>query len=240
MKEKFIRYILITFLSSQVILIGYLSLYFFINQKAEEYSKIKLSGNNLLSSENYIELIPEKENEVRKSLNFIKRRIESHPYVLKADVRLTSKNILEISVQEKQLSSIIIKNSESYFITRDFELIKIIPFTSSPSLPLLVIDDNKNLSIAKDEQIILAFKVIDSLKELNEELSQKLTEINLLNKDYLVLLFRGINAPVLMNKSNFVKELVSLNEFMMMDNSVILDSNTRYIDLRFNNQIIIG
>lgn len=240
MKEKIIKYLLITTLIVQVTLLGYLSIYFFINEKVENYSDIKVSGNKLLSEEQYISLITSDELNDETSLNLIKTKLESHPYVLNADVILNSKNVLEISIEEKQIYSIIIKNSESYFVTNDFELIKIIPFTNSPALPLIVMNENLNSSIVKNEEMIIAFKVIDTLRELNKELLERLTEINLSNKKYLVLLFKNINAPVLMNKTNIVKELASFNELMNLDNSIYLDSNTRYIDLRFNNQIVIG
>jgi cell division septal protein FtsQ len=240
MKEKIIKYILLTTLIVQVTLLGYLSIYFFINEKVENYTDIKVSGNKLLSEEQYISLITSEESNKEISLNYIKTKLESHPYVLNADVLLNSINVLEISIEEKQLYSIIIKNSEPYFVTNDFELIKIFPFTNSPALPLIVMNENLNSSIVKNEQIIVAFKVIDTLRELNQELLERLTEINLSDKKNLVLLFKNINAPVLMNKTNIVKELVSLSELMNLDNSIFLDSNTRYIDLRFNNQIIIG
>ncbi len=240
MKEKIIKYILLTTLIVQIIMLGYLSIYFFINDKVENYSDIKVSGNKLLSEKQYISLINFDELNDQTSLNFIKSKLEAHPYVLNADVQLNSKNVLEISIEEKQLYSIIIKNSEPYFITNDFELIKIFPFTNNLALPLIVMNENLNSSIVKNEQIIIAFKVIDTLRELNKELLERLTEINLSNKKNLVLLFKNINAPILMNKTNIIKELVSLNELMNLDNSIFLDSNIRYIDLRFNNQIIIG
>lgn len=240
MKEKIIKYLLLTSLIVQVILLGYLSIYFFINDKVENYSDIKVSGNKLLSEEQYISLINFDDLNDETSLNYIKTKLEAHPYVLNADVQLNSKNVLEISIEEKHLYSIIIKNSESYYVTNNFEFIKILPFTNSPNLPLIVLNENLNYSLEKNEQIIVAFKVIETLKELNKELLERLTEINLSDKKNLVLLFKNINALVLMNKTNIVKELVSLNELMNLDNSVFLDSNTKYIDLRFNNQIIIG
>lgn len=240
MKEKLIKYILFATLIVQIILLGYLSIYFFINEKVENYSDIKVFGNNLLSEEQYISLITSEKFNDETSLNFIKTKIESHPYVLNADVLLNSRNVLEVTIEEKQVYSIIIENSESYFVTNDFELIKILPFTNSPSLPLLVLNENLSSSFVKNEEIIIAFKVIDTLKELNEELLERLTEINLSNDKYLVLLFKNINAPVFMNKINIVKELASLNELMNLDKSIFLDNNIRYIELRFNNQIIIG
>jgi len=240
MKEKFIKYLLLVALLIQAILLGYLNIYFYLNDKAENYSDIKIVGNVLLSEEQYIDLINFEEIEKKNSLNYIKTKIESHPYVLKADVQLDSKNNLNVSIEEKQFYSIIIKNYESYFITNDFELVKIIPFTKSISLPLIVINEFLNSSIIKNEDIITALKVIDALKELNKELSDRLTEINLSDNKKMVLLFKNINAPIIMNKSNLVKELVSLNELMNSDNSIFLDNIIRYIDLRFNNQIIIG
>ncbi len=239
-KEKFIKYLLLITLLIQAILLGYLNVFFYLNDKAENYADIKISGNSLLSEEQYIALINFEEIKDKNSLNYVKTKIESHPYVLKADVQLDSENVLNVSIEEKQFYSIIIKDYESYFITADFELVKIIPFTKSISLPLIVTNEAPSSSIVKNEEITTAFKVIDALKELNKELLDRLTEINVSDKKKMILLFKNINAPIIMNKSNLVKELVSLNELMNSDNSIFNDNSIRYIDLRFNNQIIIG
>jgi len=241
MKDRFIKYALIIFLIIQMILVGYLNLYFFINDEFEEYSEIKISGNQLLSEENYISFLQLEKYSESKSLNFIKTKLEEHPYISNANVSLSTKNVLEISIEEKHFYATIIKDFESYFISRYYEFVKIIPYTNNPVLPLIVLDEELNSKTHKDnKQIFVAFKVIDTLKELNKELLERLIEINLSDKSYMVLLFKNINAPVIMNKTNIVKELASLNELLNLKNNTLLENNTKYIDLRFNNQIIIG
>lgn len=238
MKEKFIKYFLTTILIIQFIIIGYLSIYFLSNDNIKEYSDIIITGNKLLPAENYLQLIKSEEVIEENSLHFIKTKIESHQYVLKADVSINRENVIEIHLQEKKMYSMI-RNYENQFITNDFEFIKIVPQTIIPPIPLLIFNENMD-SNQKNEKIKSAFMIIDSLGELDNELSEKLTEINLSNKKHIVLLFRDLNAPVIINKSNLIKEIITFSEFMNSENSKVFDEGIKYIDLRFNNQIIIG
>lgn len=237
MKEKLFNYISIAVLFIQVLLLGYLSIYFFWNDSINNYSKIVISGNKLLDEEEYLQLVDFDEATEKNSLNLIKTQIETHPYVVNADVSVKEKNIIEIKIEEKVLYSTIIKDYQTYFITNNFELIEILPGTNIPALPHLVL--NEKYGYLTDE-IKFAFKIIDSFRELNNELLEKLIEINLSGNKDLVLLFKNLNAQVLINKSNLLKEIVIFCEFMNSDKSKILNVGTRYIDMRFNNQIIIG
>lgn len=237
MKEKLFKYISIAALFVQVLLLGYLTIYFYWNESTNNYSKIVISGNQLLPEEEYLQLVNLDEFTKKNSLNLIKTQIESHPYVINADVSVKEKNSVEIKIEEKVLYSIIIKDYETYFITNNFEFIEVLPRTNIPALPLLVLnDDNDYLT----EEIKFAFKIIDSFRELNNELLEKLIEINLSDDKDLVLLFKNLNAQVLINKSSLVKEIVIFCEFMNSDKSKILNESIKYIDMRFNNQIIIG
>lgn len=240
MKENFLKYLIASILIAQVLLLGYLSVYFFVNDTIDNYDDIIIVGNRLLSEEKYYEYIISKEQSKEVSLNSIKTKIESHPYVLYADVYLTDNNSIEVSLKEKNFYVTVIKDGKPYFISENFEMVKVIPYTNNVSLPILVSQEKFNEKNVKSANVIVAFKVIDTLIQLNKELFERLSEINLNNDFDAILLFKNLRAPIYIRKNNLVKELVALNELLNDDKNLFLDESVRYIDLRFNNQIIIG
>ncbi len=240
MRDKILIYILKFILISQIFSIGYLSVYFYSNDRVENYSEIIISGNILLDEDYYRNILDYSHFGNSISLNSIKTELEKHPYIAFANVKLNSQNKLIVYIQEKKINSIIVKNSLHHFITNNFEIISIENNTNIPHLPLIIYDDDISNNQPKNQNTIIAFKIIDLLNQINSELNKALSVINLSNENKLILTIRGILAPIIMTKTNLVEELLKLNEILQLENSIYSNQNIRYIDLRFNQQVIIG
>lgn len=238
MKENLYKYTLSITLIIQVLLITYLSTYFFSNDKVDKYSEIAITGNKFLPEEKYLSYLYQKLNENDLSLYAIKSILESHPYIFTADVK-KGDNRINVEISEKKIYSTIIRNNEAYFISDTFELIKVLPSTINISMPLLITPYDNNSNYVVDGDIKVAFKLIDALKIINQELLSRLIEINLKDEKDIMLIFNHLNALVYLKKNNLVKEILTLSEFLNSYNSSI-NNNTKYIDLRFNNQVIVG
>jgi hypothetical protein len=241
MKDKLLKYLLLIVLLIQVIIFVYLSTYFSVNENIENYNQIIISGNNLLPERIYLNSIATELIKKQNSLNFIKSEFEKHPYILNADVKLTSQNNIEVKLKEKEMYASFVYEGEWYFITNHFEKIKMIPFTIEPSLPIIITNKWRNSFETKNNVMVTSFKIIDTLSEMNKELHDRLTEINIsTNENLIVLRFRNINSQIWISKTNLIKELITLNELLNYKDGSLVNENVRYIDLRFNNQIIIG
>jgi hypothetical protein len=153
---------------------------------------------------------------------------------------LISDDVIEVKLNEKRFYFTFFNNNQSYLISELFEIIETLPSTNIVSAPLLVFNEYIGDNQVKNEKVKKAFKIIDALREINKELLERLVEVNLNDNRDLILMFSQLNAPVYLKRDNLIKELLTLNELMKINNPNIIDENTKYIDLRFNNQIIIG
>lgn len=237
----------VVLLSSIVIIITYLSLFMYNKKGREEIKMINIQGNNLLSKEIYLRFSDLDETSFydELTLNLIKKRIEEHPYVAKAEVKSDGQGNVNVKIKEKEMYAVLLNGGEPYFLSNDFELIKIYQYTTYKDIPVISnVRTTEKLSASKvlrNEDVIEAFKIIDAAKITDIEISQKLSEINLKHGGDAVLTFSGVSAPVLFGRGNESKKMIYLSLVWERINKPNGDfQNIQYIDLRFAEEAYIG
>jgi len=237
----------VVLLSSIVIIITYVSFFMYHKKGREEIKMINIQGNNLLSKEIYFRFSDLDETSFydELTLNLIKKRIEEHPYVAKAEVKSDGQGNVDVKIKEKEIYAVLLNGSEPYFLSNDFELIKIYQYTTYKDIPVISnVRTAEKLSASKvlrNEDVIEAFKIIDAAKITDIEISQKLSEINLKHGGDAVLTFSGVNYPVLFGRGNESKKMIYLSLVWERINKLNEDfQNTQYIDLRFAEEAYIG
>lgn len=232
-----------------VILISilYLSLFKYNEKGKEEIKMINIQGNNLLSKEIYLRFSDLDEKSVYDdlTLNIIKKRIEEHPYIEKAEVKSDGRGNVYIKIREKEIYAVLLNNGEPFFLTNNFELLKIYEYTNYSDIPVISnIRVSEKLNAAKvlrNEDIIEAFRIIDAAKITDIDLAKKLSEINLKYGGEVVLTFSGVNYPIIFGRGNESKKMIYLSLIWERINKFNNDlKNTEYIDLRFANEAYIG
>ncbi len=230
-----------------VILILYLSLVKYNDKGKEVIKMINISGNNLLSKDIYLRFADLDEKSVYDdlTLNIIKKRLEEHPYIAKADVKSDGRGDVDVKIREKEIYAVLISNGEPFFLSNNFELLKIYEYTNYSDIPVIsnarVSEKLTPLKVLRNEDIIEAFKIIDAAKIADIELSKKLSEINLKHGGDVVLTFSGVNYPVFFGRGSESKKMIYLSLIWERLNKFSNDlKNTEYIDLRFANEAYIG
>jgi len=247
MKKDFGKIFGVVLLSLIVVITIYLSLFTYSKKGKEEIKMINIFGNNLLSKEIYLRFADLDQSSVYDdiNLNIIKKRIEEHPYVAKAEVKSDGRGNVEVRVKEKDIYAVLLNSNEPYFLTNDFELLKIQDFTAYKDIPVI---SNFRLSeklvpskTYKNDDIVSAFRIIDAAKITDLEVSKKLSEINLKHGGDVVLTFSGVNYPVVFGRGNESKKMIYLSlVWERINNLKASYQNAEYIDLRFNNEAYIG
>jgi cell division protein FtsQ len=234
-------------LSVIVISILYLSLFKYNQKGKEEIKMINISGNNFLSKEIYLHFADLEESSVYDdlSLNIIKKRIEEHPYVAKAEVKSDGRGNVDVKIKEKEIYAVLLSRTEPFFLTNDFELLKIYEYTTYSDIPVIsnfrISDKLLPSKVYKTEDIVEAFKIIDAAKITDTEIAKRLSEVNLKNGGDVVLTFSGINYPVVFGRGNESKKMIYLSlVWERINNLKASFQNTEYIDLRFTNEAYIG
>ncbi len=247
MKSDFGNFAGLTFFYLILIVILYLALFLYNKKGKEEIKMITLHGNSLLAQEHYLRYaeLNQSDDYSDLSLSGIKNRIEKHPYIFKAEVKSDGKGNVDINIKEKEIYALIIQGGEPYFITADFEFIRILQYTNYSDMPLISnakISDKIVPGVAnKSDDIIQAFKIIDAARITDQEISKRLAEINMKFGGDVVLTFSGMNYPVIFGRGNEVKKMIYLS--IMWDKTKelnLIGDNTSYIDLRFSNEAFIG
>lgn len=237
-----------TFLFAVIIIsILYLSLFKYNEKGKEEIKMINIQGNNLLSKDIYLRFSDLDEKSVYDdfTLNIIKKRIEEHPYIEKAEVKSDGRGNVDIKIREKEIYAVLLNNGEPFFLTNNFELLKIYEYTNYSDIPVISnIRVSEKLNAAKvlrNEDIIEAFRIIDAAKITDIDLAKKLSEINLKYGGEVVLTFSGVNYPIIFGRGNESKKMIYLSLIWERINKFNNDlKNTEYIDLRFANEAYIG
>lgn len=232
-----------------VLVSGILYLTFFTKKGINkgEIKMIGITGNNLLSANDYLKFAklndPTKYSDLK--LPVIYDRILKHPYVASADVEYDGVSEVNIDIVEKNIKAVVLNGGEPMFITDQFELLALLPYTKFNDLPIISnLSDSesyKPLSFLKTDEIKQAFEIIDAAKLTNESIWKHLSEINLRKGGDIRLTFSGIKTPVLYGNGGAAKKLVYLdiiwNDMLSGKNIV---ENSEYIDLRFANEIYVG
>ena len=230
-----------------IISVLYLSLFKYNEKGKEEIKMINIQGNNLLSKDIYIRFADFDDKSVYDdlTLNIIKKRIEEHPYVAKAEVKSDGRGNVDIKIREKEIYAVLLNGGEPFFLTNNFELLKIFEYTTYSDIPVIsnvrVSEKLTSSKVLKNEDIIEAFKIIDAAKITDIDVSKKLSEINLKYGGDVVLTFSGVNYPIVFGRGNESKKMIYLSLIWERINKFNNDlKNTEYIDLRFANEAYIG
>ncbi len=247
MKNDFGNFAGLTVFYLILIVIFYLALFLYNKKGKEEIKMITLHGNSLLNKEQYLKFADLNQSDEYSdlSLNGIKNRIEKHPYVFKAEVKSDGRGNVAINIKEKEMYAVIIHGGEPYFISADFEFIKILEYTIYSDIPLVSnakLPDKITPGLSnKSSDLVQAFKIIDAARITDQDISKRLAEINLKYGGDVVLTFSGMNYPVIFGRGNEVKKMIYLS--IMWDKTKelnLIQDNTSYIDLRFSNEAFIG
>lgn len=241
-KQKIVGILFMLLLLSAL---GYISLF----RSAEIKNKVEIiniEGNEYLTREQYLDYA--RLNKVSDykllSLAVIKDRLEKHPFVDNADVKFKNKNEVLVILKEKKFEAIVLSGSEEYLISERFEIIPVSLFKSM-DLPVIVnpqlIKKIKKFAVLKTDDLISAFKMIETAKLINKDLYSGLAEINMRDGKDIVLTFSGFEFPVVIGRGNEVNKMLYFNEvWKKLNHLQISDLPIEYVDLRFDKLINIG
>ncbi|MCL5027606.1 MAG: FtsQ-type POTRA domain-containing protein [Bacteroidetes bacterium] len=208
---------------------------------------IEITGNRLLPVSEYLTFtkLDDSSQYYNLNLSMIKERFEKHPYIEKVDVEDLGNQKVKVYLTEKKLEARLLLNGESKFISDKFQVLPILSVAKMVDLPIISnmnINQNVNsLSILKNDEMVQAFKIIDAAKLTNEDLYEKLSEINLQDGGDIHLTLSGIRPTVYFGIGEAAKKMVYLDLMLNgMSNSNSLVDSSEYIDLRFANEIYLG
>ena len=229
-----------------ILLIVYLS--FSLERKDDiKISVIELNGDVHMKKDQYFKFANlDKLSEYGKlTLSLIKDRLEKHPYVKYAEVKYDGQNKVTVNIYEKTFDAILIADNKQYFITDKLEIIPFLPFTNKVnypvvSNPLVEGDITKIKYVRKGSDIITGLKILTTLKLVNPELYEELSEVDLRKGKDIVMFFSTLDYPVVVGRKNEIKKTLYLNSLWSYLKGKEVNNYLNYIDLRFSEHVYLG
>jgi len=225
----------------------YLNLFGGQTDEKDVYEVIDVSSNSLLPAEDY--LLFTKLNDSTKfyelTLPEVKARFEEHPYVVKANVKFDGINKIIVNIEEKELKAVLLSGDNPGLITEDYKLVPLLKNTSFSEFPVIshfkIKSDEAGTNNPENDELVQAYKIIDAIKFIDENIYKNLDEINLRYGRDIILTFNGLDCSVIFGRGNEAKKIIYLHALWeKLNGKNNLFKENEYIDLRYRNKIFIG
>ena len=233
------------FLSAILVLVFSLSL-IIDDSEYQEIKFIELKGDYHLSQNEYFSFakIENQDEYYLLTARIVKDRLEKHPYVSKVDV-LLNENKLSVEIVEKEFESLVMFDGTEYLISESSIIIPKLPNSEKIDYP--IISNPFNASNIKEfekatnnEDLKIGLKIILTLKIINPNLFENLSEINLRNGKDILLQFSQFEAPVVLGRNNEIEKVMYLEKLVQKFDQTHINSVLNYIDLRYSKFIYLG
>ena len=216
------------------------------NQDQLEIKTISLDGAKHLDNTEYLKYakLDDASQYSFLNLNIIRDRLIKHPYISKVDIKINSNGVINISVKEKSFVAILLNDTKKYFLTSNFEMVPLFQVTKETNYPLLMNVRNVNKVkpfsyLNKNTDIKVCYKMILAMKTSENDLLNKLSEINLRNGGDIILTMSNLDYPVIIGRSQEINKVISLGKIWQHISNKKISNVIEYLDLRFADNKII-
>lgn len=215
----------------------------------EEQTSIKLielNGNVHLPKAEYYRFANLEDASLYGTLTpaIVKDRLEKHPYIQQVDAIL-NENTLVITIFEKKFEALIMHGNKECLVTVDNIKIPKLPHSEKIDYPIISnpLHDQKvnNFeSVLSNSDIVTGLKIISTLKLIDPDLYENLSEIDLREGKDIVLQFSHFNFPIVLGRNNEIDKIMYLDQLVQSLDKKLLLNGLDYIDLRYSKHIYLG
>ncbi len=216
------------------------------NKELNSIKLIELNGNIHLPKDEYYRFANLEDETLFETLTpaIVKDRLEKHPYVQQVDAILIE-NRLAINIKEKNFEVLVIHDDQECLVTENNIKIPKLPLSEKIDYPIISnpyydkkLDEFE--SVLSNSDIVIGLKIVSTLKLINPDLYENLSEIDLRKGRDIVLQFSQFNFPIVIGRNNEIDKIMYLEQLVQsLDNKLLLNG-LDYIDLRYSEHIYLG
>lgn len=203
---------------------------------------ISVHGNYYLESEEVEMIISDKvlkKSKDQLDIAELESIIMSYPFIDKAYINFTSRDEIEIEIEENIPIALIKKEKQGLaYLDKNGQVIPFKLFKSHPDLILLsgVFKNNKSDTLALEKSFDLIMKLRD---EKFRSIEKQISEL-IYTKDGFQLISDLGNSKILLGKNSHLED--KLKKLLKFWQNNLPDTNSKkyeYIDLRWKNQLVV-
>lgn len=216
------------------------------NKEQNSIKVIELDGNIHLPKDEYYRFANLEDETLFETFTpaIVKDRLEKHPYIEQVDAILIE-NRLAINIKEKNFEALIMHDDQECLVTESSIKIPKLPLSENIDYPIISnpLYENKLeefQSVLSNSDIVIGLKIVSTLKLINPDLYENLSEIDLRKGRDIVLQFSQFNFPIVIGRNNEIDKIMYLEQLVQnLDNKLLLNG-LDYIDLRYSEHIYLG
>ncbi|MCK9210981.1 MAG: cell division protein FtsQ [Ignavibacteriaceae bacterium] len=234
----------ITLFSFLILLLVLLGLFSTKKVRGEVLQSIDLQGCKLLSPNEYLQFANiETDADLKNySLSSLREKFLRHPYVSNTYVVIDADKKVSVKIHEKTFEAIALIKEKLFFVTSRKEFIPVLPNTEVLDFAVLtnLSDDVAEKEYERGSEIRSAFTIIRAAKNLGENFSKTISEINLRNGGDITLTLTHANSVILVGKQNLAEKIYTFDALLKQIGNKVFLTTANYIDLRYAGNIFIG
>lgn len=208
-------------------------------------SEITIEGNEHLDADEYLSFagLIDRDKLENIELSVVKKRLEKHPYVKKADVKFVSDGKVYVVLQEKKFLSLMNCGGKEYLLSSEGEVIPVLqrlkyinyPFVENPDVE----NSNRFINAKENKDISTAYKLLETAELLDNKFYKDISEINLRGGKDILIYFSSLDFPVIIGRNNEVRKLIYFNKIWEKIRDKELNKIIDYADLRFDDRMYL-
>jgi cell division protein FtsQ len=216
------------------------------NTDSDPIMVIELDGNIHLPKNVYLQYARLDDRTIYEDINksIIRDRIQKHPYVDKVELKQHGSN-LNIKITEKQFDALLMVGDDQYLITDNSILLPVLEHTKKIDYPIISDPELSGKleilnSVKGQKDIITGLKMLTSVKLLNPDLYENLSEVNLREGKDIVIYLSNSEYTVAIGRNQEVKKVIYFSNLWNHLKGKEADDIIEYIDLRYRDKIFLG
>jgi cell division protein FtsQ len=177
-------------------------------------------------------------------LSLLQKNILANNFVKNVVVKRDMPNTLRVEIEERIPAAMLVQNNGIFYIDEDGVLLPYAVTKETYDIPVISGADSlgnvKTGMVVANADVRSALEIIRVSKIVSSEMYHAISEIRL-RKGHDIILYSFENGvPIIFGQGETAKKLVKLDEFrkrFMQNNDV---GNLQYIDVRFDDQVIVS
>lgn len=209
-------------------------------------SFVEIKGNIHLPQDEYMKFagLNNIGKDSKVDITIIRDRLAKHPYVEVVDVIIEGSSLI-VDIREKRFEAMVTVENEQYLISENSVAIPFLPYTQKINYPLLSNPKtDKKIkplgSITGYDDIVCALKILSSVRLVNSDMFDQLSEINLRDGKDILVHFSNVDYPIIIGRGSEVRKILTFNLLWNYLSGNRINEVINYVDLRYSDHIFLG